>query len=479
MDSMIRRIVLKNFMSHEHTVIEPVAARNHALSSETPDLVGRQTSPIPETNGLTVLIGDNNSGKSAIVAALQTVAQNASGDYMVRHGEKECEVTVETCECGKCFDRQDSSDSHREFGTNEEGEYVAECPQGHVLTWRRIKNKTSYVVNGRVVDRLRGNVPDDLHDLLRMPLVVTPRGTEFDIHFGEQKSPIFLLGDSATDRAAFFASSSDTARLIEMQRLHNAKIKDARSQQTLKRTEQSEFEKRLETLQPLGELETAIIAAEAQFAEINTQKKTIQRLQETISGIELARIRYEQHSTICRTLQNVNVPPRLEATSSIARITADLMIHQRRLRESSECIKVLANCKPTPQLEPTQPLFQMIRQITRTIDARHRSRSITEVLSQTASVPVEDVSQQTGQLEKLIDALASAGSSVENQKKKLVKRELEKAEAETALRENFEQLETCPTCGQSIDVDTALAKSSLGVTDFHNHERDDTSEVES
>ena len=88
---MIRRIVLKNFMSHQHTVIEPVAASRRAHPSAETDA--------SDTNGLTVLVGENNSGKSAIVTALQTVAQNASGDFMVRHGEKECEVTIETCEC--------------------------------------------------------------------------------------------------------------------------------------------------------------------------------------------------------------------------------------------------------------------------------------------------------------------------------------------------------------------------------------------
>jgi predicted ATP-dependent endonuclease of OLD family len=42
---MIKRIELTNFMSHEHTVLEPAA-------------------------GLTLLIGPNNCGKSAVVAAL-------------------------------------------------------------------------------------------------------------------------------------------------------------------------------------------------------------------------------------------------------------------------------------------------------------------------------------------------------------------------------------------------------------------------
>lgn len=58
-------------MSHAKTVIEPA-------------------------EGLTVLVGPNNCGKSAVVSALDTLCNNPTGDYMVRHGEKEVRVTVET-----------------------------------------------------------------------------------------------------------------------------------------------------------------------------------------------------------------------------------------------------------------------------------------------------------------------------------------------------------------------------------------------
>ena len=68
---LIRRIELRNYMSHARTVI---------------DLA----------EGLTVLVGPNNCGKSAIVSALQTLCQNTTGDYMRRHGERECSVRVAT-----------------------------------------------------------------------------------------------------------------------------------------------------------------------------------------------------------------------------------------------------------------------------------------------------------------------------------------------------------------------------------------------
>lgn len=62
-DTVIRRIELRNFMSHARTVIEPA-------------------------DGLTVLVGPNNCGKSAVVAALQILCHNETSTYVMLHGEQ-------------------------------------------------------------------------------------------------------------------------------------------------------------------------------------------------------------------------------------------------------------------------------------------------------------------------------------------------------------------------------------------------------
>jgi DNA repair exonuclease SbcCD ATPase subunit len=69
---LIERIELKNFESHEHTVIE--------------DLSG----------GLNLICGLSNSGKTSIIRALKLVAYNEFDPRAVRAGAKDCEVTVTT-----------------------------------------------------------------------------------------------------------------------------------------------------------------------------------------------------------------------------------------------------------------------------------------------------------------------------------------------------------------------------------------------
>src|SRR5262249_51871634 len=156
--------------------------------------------------------------KSAVVSALETLCNNASGDCMVRHDEKEASVTVET-------------------------------DDGHTFVWRRRKT-VSYVIDGREIDRLNRDVPEDLHKLLRLPKVdAGENGDPFDIHFGTQKSPIFLLNESKNRAALFFASSSDAAILLEMQRRHRNKVKERKSDEKRLKGEIERLDAELDALE--------------------------------------------------------------------------------------------------------------------------------------------------------------------------------------------------------------------------------------
>src|SRR5512147_2753176 len=67
---MIKRITIENYMAHRHTVLE--------------------LGP-----GVTVLTGPNNVGKSAVVEAIRSVAQNPAPEHVIRHGAGQAVVRVE------------------------------------------------------------------------------------------------------------------------------------------------------------------------------------------------------------------------------------------------------------------------------------------------------------------------------------------------------------------------------------------------
>ena len=210
---MITRIELENFMSHGRTVIELTA-------------------------GLTVLVGPNNCGKSAVVSALQILCENAGGDYMVRHDAKDCSVVVMT-------------------------------DDGHRIEWCRRNNVVSYTLNGTAIHRVGRKVPDELHTLLRLPKVETADGKDtFDIHFALQKSPIFLLNEPGSRAATFFAASSDAAKLIEMQARHREKVRQSNQEERASNVKAEVLQAQLEVLAPLADIEVRADQAKRDYQSL-------------------------------------------------------------------------------------------------------------------------------------------------------------------------------------------------------------------
>ena len=305
---LIRRIELRNYMSHQHTVI---------------DLA----------EGLTVLVGPNNCGKSAIVSALQTLCENATGDFMVRHGERECSVRVET-------------------------------DDGHVLEWQRKRDEVSYCLDGREVSRLGGSVPDDLHDLLRLPLVESGN-TSFDVHFGEQKQPIFLLDKSSGHRATFFASSSDAVKLIEMQRLHRQDVQEARVRERLLAAEKINLDRRLEKLAPLGDLGDRLDWLEEEHHAITEQAGRVSSLRQALEGLQMATRVFDHCTAQVVALSELWSPPELLLAEALKSLVGQMGVAQHRIDRTSAVRKAMDPLREPPPLTEDARRLDTLRSLLR------------------------------------------------------------------------------------------------------------------
>lgn len=308
---MITRIELVNFMSHAHTVIEPAP-------------------------GLTVLIGPNNIGKSAVVAALQILCHNEKSTYVTRHGEKECSITVQTSD-------------------------------GHTVQWLR-KTSPAYIIDGKRFDRLRqGNVPDLLHQVLRLPRIDSGSDADFDIHFGAQKDPIFLLRDTGSNAARFFASSSDADRLVAMQKRHKEKHQEAKREKKRLEQRSADLNRELELLQPVVGLEERLDDLERLFESIGQQSDTIaaaRTLSEKLQETQRERSRQELQ---LQSLSSLAAPPVLEPVEPLARFISELPRAQRareKLVAEQAAVRLLAR----------PPLLQDETDLHSRIDRLHTAR---------------------------------------------------------------------------------------------------------
>jgi exonuclease SbcC len=131
------KIVLRNFQSHNHSEIQ-----------------------IP--TGITALLGDNDSGKTAVVRALRWLLWNRpSGESFRSHWGGSTEVSLET-------------------------------DRGWISRIRDDKRNV-YVVNGQTLNAIKLQVPREVSDFFKVD----------HINFQFQSDPPFLLGSSPGERANY------------------------------------------------------------------------------------------------------------------------------------------------------------------------------------------------------------------------------------------------------------------------------------
>ncbi|MGM0452901.1 MAG: AAA family ATPase [Thermodesulfobacteriota bacterium] len=476
---MIQRIEIENFMSHRHTVIEPA-------------------------EGLTVIVGENNTGKSALISALQVLCRNASGDYMMRHGERQCRVKVVTGE-------------------------------GHEIEWKRKNRVVSYNINGRDIHRLGGSVPDQLHDLLRLPLVET-ENEPFDIHFGEQKKPIFLLNESPARRATFFASSSDTIKLIEMQNHHRRKVSETRAREAELVRREAELAGRLEKLAPVDAIGQQLEKLDREYEQIIADTTAIDGLRQTLKTLESRQRAADQYGQMADAAAGLCAPPSLypieplqNAIAAIYRQSdaidresgrraaldalfpppglADtgpiwaLMDQLAGLEASVEKSRaVQAAAKPLeapPRIADTTALSTLIRQmedaegnrkrltrrvqslsplaapppvkdcralgqLTQTMaDAKFRVAVLARLRDTLAGVAAPPEAEDVSGLQTLIQNITAARTARDRQQKTCDRLADEMAAARQSLKQHIERTGVCPTCGQAVDAEQFIENTPM------------------
>jgi exonuclease SbcC len=458
-------------MSHARTVIEPA-------------------------EGLTVLVGPNNCGKSAVVTALQILCQNDNSTYVTRHNERECRVTIET-------------------------------DDGHVIEWCRKNNSPRYTIDGQLFDRLgRNAIPEGLHDVLRLPKVAVEGNQEFDVHFGEQKSPVFLLDKPGAHAAQFFASSSDAASLVEMQKRHQQKLADARRERAQLEGRAEKLGNELAALAGTDQIEAGVGQLEAEHQELGRLDFQIEELSWELETLEQAMALRDRHESEATALAALTLPPVLERPQSLEDLIDALARTQQDAERQAARAISLGSLQNPPETMDDRPLVELIDQLlaaqasclrldgecvaTRelvpppiTIDVQGLRTMVTEIASLWREVKASDgllaallplatapelcdeaalaqdvlgLARAAAALQRIdavhahLEALAAVPELADTREMEAAIRELAAAaaalasrnreveEAEAALRESeqelrawAEQQQLCPTCGGALD----------------------------
>ena len=386
-------------MSHRHTVIEPA-------------------------EGLTVLVGPNNCGKSAVITALQILAHNDNSTYVIRHGEKQASVSVST-------------------------------DDGHEVVWQRKKSgSTSYMIDGKLFDRLRNGIPDELRGTLRLPKVdLNTSNDQIDIHFGMQKQPVFLLNEPGKTAAGFFAASSDASRLIEMQRVHKDRVRSKKQDAKRLESETEALQDEVDKLQGVSMLADLLQKCDRNKIQLVAEEQRTEQLKTLIEKLQALTGVLKCCEKMEQALVSLPDVPQFVPTNALGAI-CDKLKRLGERKSVQEKVEVAASqLQVPPQLCDEKALKVRLLEIRRLHRRRIRAEHECELLGALQLAPEQNDLAAARKLCSESSVLAKRMAKLDAESAELGTRmDAVESDIQAFVKENA----TCPSCQQPLSSDNVL-----------------------
>ncbi|MGV8073174.1 MAG: ATP-binding protein [Syntrophobacteraceae bacterium] len=359
---MIKRITVENFMAHKSTALNLA-------------------------EGVTVITGPNNSGKSALVEAVRSIAQNPPSRTAIRHGEKSAIVRVEL-ESGEIveWERTEKTALYRIYKAQEDED--ASSPE-------------TYAKFGRIP-------PDDIRVLLRLDSVETEAG-EVDIHIGNQRYPIFLLDQSGSQAASFFAASTEAEYLLRMQQALKVRTDQNRKKKNELLARRAELKDKLEYLTPLDALGLNLQRAEILYSEIMAEQNALpifKTLLDELNAVSLRHVSAREHSLV---LQCVTPPPALHEVFLLDDLAANLERSTALLFRLVSKHDGFALLQSPPQMHETLSLSEVIQFLEETSIGYEEASARMDVLRDVTGPPAIMHLESLNDLIYRLDAVSESG----------------------------------------------------------------------
>jgi len=379
-----------------------------------------------------------------------------------------------------------------------------ETDDGHTIRIGNEKKVVSYCIDGEEFHRLRNSVPDKLRQTLKLSKVKAGDNDQFDVHFGEQKSPIFLLGERGSRAASFFASSSDASVLIEMQKLHRGKVKSAQQEFQRQKRESKQTSEILEVLAPVPDLESKLDALDKTYAgllaenqqiqqwevliqELQRSSQVVAQLEQTVATLNLLpgelqqepekplellaqrlgdvkqQVKQTQFKVVA--LADLAEPPVLADIVLLSGLINDIQREEHicdRAKATGDCLLILSD---PPQLTDTDLLQKLIEKI-QSAEARSRiDRAEFQVLENCSPPPVM---ADLLSMEHACQRWEEAQLQVEKLQQVYQKCEAEHEAVRAKLVDWVKANPTCPTCGTELEPEQFIQTAEMGL-EGHTH----------
>jgi len=201
-----------------------------------------------EVKGLTVITGQNNTGKSALARSIIGAFTNLRGNAFVRQGTQVAKVDIS-------FD------------------------DGNRLIWSKGKNTNQYEINSKLIQKVGSDTPDEVLNL--GVKAVNVDGKEIHPQFAKQFQQVFLIDLPPSSLASALSDVDVIQKLEQATASLRTDIKNQNSLNNAKRDEYNKEKIKLEQFEGLDELELQaqrIELLETQIEAVATKLSVLQEI---------------------------------------------------------------------------------------------------------------------------------------------------------------------------------------------------------
>jgi len=409
-----------------------------------------------EVSGLTVVTGQNNSGKTAMMRAVRGVFENSGGDAFVRHGTDALAV-------------------HLDFGDAD-------------VTWTKgPKVKPTYVVGGKTINPGRA-VPDEVTDIGIAP--VQAGASEVWPQIAPQfTGQLFLLDMPGSAIAEVVSDVDRVSKLTEALRYADSDKRSANADLKLRRKDRDDAQaevSRFDGLDSAGDIvaEVERILSEAGLAEdaVSDVSSVRDRLRSasarvgSLDGVrsvsvpdagvvltvssDLVAVRrlatgVRRHRDVIANLTVEVTVPSSEDAATVSRDLAVVRSLTTRLQAARATVSSLPSGVSVPSYEEARSVAASV------VDAKKIAKRLSVFrasvrLYESASVTVPDAAQATkvssaiAALRTMSSKVSSARSTLTDLERRLADAERMRDEAQGDLDAVIVEVGSCPTCGSGV-----------------------------
>jgi exonuclease SbcC len=384
-------------------------------------------------DGFTVVTGANNSGKTALIRAVQGVFTNAPGDAFVRYGADKLSVELR-------FD------------------------DGQAVRWEKgPKVKPTYAVAGKVLHPGRG-VPDEVGSLGIRPIQVgqVPVWPQVAAQFSGQ---VFLLDLPGSSIAEAVADVDRVGRLTQALRYAESDKRAASSDLKVRRQDVESGKQEVEAFAGVDHVVDLVLAAEALASSLDGVVAEVEEAETLRARLASAAGDIARFAGV----REVRVPPpavvaearRVAAEVSAAGTLRARLLQARGVVHASEGIRdVRVPPSPTEALAARASLAEAsvlrdrLRTSRRTVDRLTRVRA---ALASSSSTTLEENVAKAGKAQKTLEYLEGLRGRVTSARAEVValregvrSRCALLAQAEAEVASCLKDLGSCPVCGSVV-----------------------------